>query len=57
MSKRFKFTLASADRKQEATFTTPMMQPDVDIEEMLRIIREDQVDPSSRVVMIRELKR
>lgn len=54
--KVYQFTLACGDRSREITYTTPVMQGDVGMVEMLHIIAEDLEDPTYRVTMIREMK-
>ncbi len=54
--KRWKFTLATSDRRLEIDYTVESAD-DVDMMEMLRRVNLDRNDPTSRVVMIREMKR
>ena len=49
-------TIANAQRTQEINYRVESVE-DVDMMEMLRRINSDLNDPTSRVVMIRELKR
>lgn len=54
--KRWKFTLANAERTHEIDYIVESGD-DVDMMELLRRVNKDRNDPTSRVVMIREMKR